>query len=151
MQVADYMNSKRFHLIRSLLHFNNNDNVAGMTDRFFKIRPLIDSITQQFFRVEATPTQSIDEVMIAYKGTRAGNLRQYIATKPDKWGLKFFCRASIDGFLHDILTYQGESTFTTHHTPLFEQESNMLVSSKTVLTLVKTLQNVYIHALLNTL
>ena len=45
MQVADYMNSKRFRTIRGLLHFNNNDNVAGTTDRFFKIRPLIASIT----------------------------------------------------------------------------------------------------------
>ena len=141
MQVADYMNSKRFRTIRGLLHFNNNDNVAGTTDRFFKIRPLISSITKQFLKVEATPTQSIDEVMVAYKGTHAGNLRQYIRTKPDKWGLKLFCRASIDGFVHDMLMYQGEPTFTSHHTQLSPEESKMLVSSKTVLALVKTVQN----------
>ena len=141
MQVADYMNSKRFRTIRGLLHFNNNDNVAGTTDRFFKIRPLISSITKQFLKVEATPTQSIDEVMVAYKGTHAGNLRQYIRTKPEKWGLKLFGRASIDGFVHDMLMYQGEPTFTSHHTQLSPEESKMLVSSKTVLALVKTVQN----------
>ena len=79
--------------------------------------------------------------MVAYKGTHAGNLRQYIRTKPDKWGLKLFCRASIDGFVHDMLMYQGEPTFTSHHTQLSPEESKMLVSSKTVLALVKTVQN----------
>ena len=94
MQVAEFMSSKRFRTIRSFLHFNNNENfVAGTTtDRFFKIRPLIASITEQFLKVKETPTQSIDEVMVAYKGTRTGNLMQYICTKPDKWGLKLFCR-----------------------------------------------------------
>ena len=141
MQVADFMSSKRFRLIRSLVHFNNNDNIAGVTDRFFKVRPLIASITRQFLQVKATPTQSIDEVMVSYKGTRAGNLRQYIQTKPDKWGMKLFCRASVDGFIHDILMYQGETTFTSHHTQLSPEESEMLVSSKTVVVLAKTLEN----------
>ncbi|KAK4325662.1 hypothetical protein Pmani_003755 [Petrolisthes manimaculis] len=105
IQVADVMASKRFQLIRSLLHFNNNENVQASTDRFFKIRPLFSGVTKQFQKVAETPTQSVDEVMVAYKGTRAGSLRQYIQNKPDKWGHKLFCRASIDGFIHDILLY----------------------------------------------
>ncbi len=113
--VADAMSSKRFRLIRSLLHFNNNENSTASTDRFFKIRPIYASMTRQFLKVNATNQQSVDEVMVAYKGTRAGNLRQYIQSKPDKWGYKLFCRASIDGFIHDILMYQGESTFSSHH------------------------------------
>ena len=62
--------------------------------------------------------------------------------KPDKWGYKLFCRASIDGFIHDILMYQGETTFTSHHTQLYqeESESELFVSSKTVLVLAKSLQ-----------
>ncbi|XP_076043706.1 uncharacterized protein LOC143026814 [Oratosquilla oratoria] len=35
-QVANFMSSKRFRLIKSLLHFNNNDNARSSTDRFFK-------------------------------------------------------------------------------------------------------------------
>ena len=140
-QVADVMSSKRFKLIRSLLHFNNNENLGGSTDRFFKIRPLFSSIVRQFQLVKATPTQSIDEVMVAYKGTRAGNLRQYIQSKPDKWGYKLFCRASIDGFIHDILMYQGETTFSSHHLQLSEEETDFLVSSKTVVVLAKSLKN----------
>ena len=140
-QVADFMSSKRFRLIRSLLHFNNNEASAGTTDRFFKIRPVFAAITKQFLKVKATPTQSVDEVMVTYKGTRSGNLRQYIQNKPDKWGYKLFCRASIDGFIHDIIMYQGESTFPTHHTQLIPEESELLFSTKTVLLLAKTLKN----------
>ena len=46
-------------------------------------------------------------VMVAFKGTTAGSLKQYIQNKPDKFGFKLFCRASSDGFIHDILMYQG--------------------------------------------
>ena len=140
VQVADSMSSKRFRLIRSLLHFNNNENLQGTTDRFFKIRPLYAAMTRQFLKVKETPMQSIDEVMVSYKGTRAGNLRQYIQTKPDKWGYKLFCRASIDGFIHDILFYQGETTFTSHHTQLSPEESELISSTKSVLVLAKTLK-----------
>ena len=142
-QVANVMSSKRFRTIRSFLHFNNNDVARGSIDRFYKIRPVISSITKQFLKVPATPTQSVDEVMVAYKGTFAGNLRQYIRTKPDKWGFKLFCRSSVDGFIHDILMYQGEPTFQAHHTALSEQESAMLVSSKIVIVLLKTIKHLH--------
>jgi hypothetical protein len=50
--------------------------------------------------------------MIPYKGTKAGYRRQYIKSKPKKWGFKFFIRAGINGQVFDILPYGGESTFT---------------------------------------
>lgn len=139
-QVADVMPSKRFRLLRSLIHFNNNENQGSSTDKFFKIRPLFSSITRQFQKVAETPTQSVDEVMVAYKGTRAGSLRQYIQNKPDKWGYKLFCRASIDGFIHDILLYQGDTTFSSHSTKLSQEESDFKVSNKVVITLAKTIK-----------
>lgn len=140
VQVAEIMSSKRFRLIRSLLHFNNNANLPGSDDRFFKVRPIFAFLTRQFLQVKATPNQSIDEVIVAYKGTKAGTLRQYIQTKPDKWGYKLFCRASSDGFIHDILMYQGDPTFISHHTMLSQEESQLNVSTKTVLVLAKTLK-----------
>ena len=140
-QVADYTSSKRFRLMRARLHFNDNQQASGTQDRFYKIRPVITSITQNFLRIPETPPQSVDEVMVAYKGTRAGNLRQYIRNKPDKWGYKFFCRASIDGIIHDILMYQGMTTFTAHPRQLSEEEKSMKMSAKVVLTLVHTFKH----------
>ena len=140
-QVADYMSRNRFKAIRSTLHFNDNDQATGSKDRFFKIWPLFTKVTRELLKVEETPVHSIDEVMVKYKGTRAGNLRQYMAKKPDKWGFKLFCRSSVDGFIHDILMYQGESTFECHHMQLAAEEKDLCVTSKTVLVLVRTVKN----------
>ena len=60
-------------------------------------------------------------------------------------GYKLFCRGGIDGFIHDILMYQGEHTFTNHPTQLTDYEKIMLLSSKTVIVLAKT-----VHTLENT-
>ncbi|XP_068238414.1 piggyBac transposable element-derived protein 2-like [Palaemon carinicauda] len=89
LQVADFMSSNRFKLIRSSLQFNDNDQTAASEDRFFKIRLPFTKIAREFLKVPKTHIHSINEVMVAYKGTRAGNLHQYIAKKLDKWGYKF--------------------------------------------------------------
>ncbi|XP_066957626.1 LOW QUALITY PROTEIN: piggyBac transposable element-derived protein 3-like [Macrobrachium rosenbergii] len=140
-QIANCMSRNRFKAIRSNLHFSDNDLAAGSRDRFLKVRAIFSKVTREFLKVAETPVQSIDEVMVTYKGTTAGNLRQYVAKKPDKWGYIFFCRSSVDGFVHDILMYQGESTFSSHHTTLSEEEEKMPVTSKFVVALVKTLKN----------
>ena len=77
--------------------------------------------------------------MVAFKGTTAGSLKQYIQNKPDKFGFKLFCRASSDRFIHDILMYQGATTFSSHHTQLAPNEVNHNFSSKTVISLIKTM------------
>nr|XP_053657348.1 piggyBac transposable element-derived protein 3-like [Cherax quadricarinatus] len=85
--------------------------------------------------------------MVGYKGTRAGNLRQYIRTKPDKWGFKLFCRASDDGFIHDIMMYQGKTTFHYHNVSLTEEEKEMPISSKVVICLAKTMDQTKTNAI----
>ena len=44
----------------------------------------------------------IDEMMLPYKGKKAGSLRQYLPSKAKKWGFKIFVRAGV---------YTGKSTF----------------------------------------
>lgn len=63
------------------------------------------------FSFPPTNRQSVDEVIVAYKGTRAGKLRQYIQNKPDKWGFKIFCLGSSSGIIHEFILYQGATTF----------------------------------------
>lgn len=104
-QVADYMSKNRFKEIKRTIHFNDNRKLEGNQDRFCKIRPVFDLATKEFLKVPATPVNSIGEVMVTYKGTKACNLRQYITSKPDTWGFKSFCRASVYGFIHNILMY----------------------------------------------
>uniref|UniRef100_A0A672KYQ5 PiggyBac transposable element-derived protein 3-like n=2 Tax=Sinocyclocheilus grahami TaxID=75366 RepID=A0A672KYQ5_SINGR len=109
--VADTMSVKRFKVLRRHVHFNDNFQMEGCTDRFHKIRPLLDMLREQCLLIPPTNRQSVDEVMVAYKGTRAGKLRQYIKNKPDKWRFKIFCRASSIGIIHDFILYQGATTF----------------------------------------
>lgn len=135
--IADIMPRRRFKLLRRYLHFNDNQQCNGSPDRFYKIRPLFDMLRQQCLLISSTYQHSVDEVMVAYKGTRAGSLRQYIANKPDKWGFKLFCRASSSGIIHDFLLYQGASTF--FNVALTEQEEALLLGSKLVTTLCKTI------------
>ncbi|XP_064088812.1 piggyBac transposable element-derived protein 3-like, partial [Macrobrachium nipponense] len=138
-QVAEYMSRNRFKVIRSNLHFSDNEQAAGSKDRFLKVCSLFTKVTREFLNFAETPMQSIDEVMVAYKGTTAGNLRQYVAKKPDKWGFKLIC--CVDGFIHDILMYQGATTFQSHPTSLSEEEEKLPVTNKFVIALVKTLKD----------
>ncbi|KAF0711468.1 piggyBac transposable element-derived protein 3-like [Aphis craccivora] len=80
-------------ILRSL-HFQNNDEYDP-NYRFYKIRPFLN-------KIQEGNRYSIDEMMIPYKGTKSGSRRQYIKSKPIKWGLKFFIRAGINGQVFDI-------------------------------------------------
>lgn len=138
-QVANVMSSKQFKYLRRHIHFNDNEFAEESDDRFYKIRPMFNFIRKTFQQVPPSTKQSIDEVMVGYKGTRAGNLRQYIKSKPTKWGFKLYCRASDDGFIHDIILYQGGTTFTAHPVSLTQAESSEKINTKVVLTLAKTI------------
>ncbi|XP_054602416.1 piggyBac transposable element-derived protein 2-like [Nothobranchius furzeri] len=135
--IADIMPKKRFQLLRRFIHFNDNQQCNNSGDRFNKIRPLFDMLREQCLQIPSTYKHSVDEVMVAYKGTRAGNLHQYIANKPYKWGFKLFCRASSSGIIHDLLLYQGASTF--FNTTLSEEEQMLPLGAKVVTTLCKTI------------
>ena len=140
-QVASIMSSKRFRLLRRMIHFNDNSKAKDSSDRFFKVRPSVESIRKTCLSVAETNRQSIDEVMVAYKGRTAGNLRQYIKSKPTKWGYKLFSRASDDGFIHDMIMYQGQTTFSSHDVSLEEDETAQAISTRVGMTLARTMRS----------
>ncbi|XP_038591089.1 piggyBac transposable element-derived protein 3-like [Micropterus salmoides] len=135
--IADIMSSKRFKLLRRFIHFTDNQQDNNSPDRFQKIRPLFEMLREQCLLIPSTYKHSVGEVMVAYKCTRAGTLGQYIANKPDKWGFKLFCRASPSGIIHDLLLYQGASTF--FNVALSEEEQVLPLGAKLVTTLSKTI------------
>ncbi|XP_032436485.1 piggyBac transposable element-derived protein 2-like [Xiphophorus hellerii] len=136
--ITDIMPRRRFQLLRRYIHFNDNQQCSESRDRFYKIRPLFEMLREQCLLIPSTHKHSVDEVMVAYKGTRAGTLRQYIANKPVKWGFKLFCRASSSGIIHDLLLYQGASTF--FNVALSEEEQALPLGAKVVTTLCKTIK-----------
>ncbi|XP_034018956.1 piggyBac transposable element-derived protein 3-like [Thalassophryne amazonica] len=140
-QVANLMSSKRFRLLRRVIHFNDNTQITDTCDRFFKVRPLFTFLTTAFRHEPQIPKQSVDEVMVAYKGKTAGNLRQYIKNKPDKWGFKLFARASEDGFIHDIVLYQGKTTLDAHDVLLMNEQKVLGATSQIVAVLASTMSS----------
>ena len=70
------------------------------------VRALAEKLNASF-AAHFTPTQhlTLDEAMAAYKG-RATN-KQYIPSKPHKWGYKIYCLASENYLLH-FQVYEGK-------------------------------------------
>ncbi|CAH2011120.1 unnamed protein product, partial [Acanthoscelides obtectus] len=108
--IADVMPVKRFKKLGRRIHFQDN-NTDPQGDRLFKIRPFIEKLRQKCIAIEEEGLFSIDEMMIAYKGKKAGSLRQYMPKKPKKWGFKMFVRAGVSGIVQDFLIYTGSSSF----------------------------------------
>lgn len=136
--VADIMSSKRFKCLKRYLHFvDNHDKKDTQNDKFHKVRPVFEMVRRQCKKTEGSNHQSVDEVMVPYKGTRAGTLRQYVKNKPHKWGFKIYCRSSSSGIVHDLLLYQGTTTFCDEDLP--ENEKDFLLGEKVMLVLCRSI------------
>lgn len=140
-QVADLMSSKRFRLLKRVIHFNDNTKMTSTSDRFFKVRPLFSLLTSVFRCEPQTPKQSVDEVMVAYRGKTAGNLKRYVKNNRDKWGFKLFARASEDGFIHDMVLYQGKGTLEAHDVLLTPEQKALKCTSQIVSVLASTMSS----------
>lgn len=133
--IADVMPLKKFQAIRRYVHLNNNLLDDG--DRYFKIRPLIQMIRQNFLKVPHETRFSIDEMMVPYKGKKAGNRKQYVKNKPKKWGFKIFVRAGVSGFIYDFIVYGGDDTF--RYNELSQDEESLGLGAKVVIALCKSI------------
>lgn len=86
--VSNKMSLKRFQLISRYLHFCNNDLYCD-EDRYFQVRPFLEKLRQNFLQIGEETVFSIDEMMIPYKGTRAGSRKQYLPKNLKNGDLKF--------------------------------------------------------------
>jgi len=97
---------------------------AAAPDLLSRVRPLIQSL-QQSFRRHYAPSQflTLDESMVAFKGRSA--LKQYIPTKPHKWGYKIWCLASDDYLLH-FEVYEGKAEHPSAHGATYDTVLRMI-------------------------
>lgn len=136
-KIAEIMTLKRFQALRRYIHFN--DNMEDNGDRYHKIRALVEKVRRNCaLNIPEGKRFSIDEMMVPYKGTRAGSRKQYVRNKPKKWGFKFFVRASPSGLIHDFIIYGGDDTFRLH--PLTEKENAMGLGAKVVIALAQSIK-----------
>lgn len=131
--VADIMSLKRYQLIRRHLHFV--DNTMDDADKYFKVRPVIEQLRQNCLKQQKKVTKfSIDEMMIAYKGTKAGKRKQYMKDKPKKWGFKDYIRAGVSGIIYDFALYGGDNTFRNHKFTEEELSLGLMLSGYSIMS-----------------
>ncbi|XP_062614405.1 piggyBac transposable element-derived protein 4-like [Saccostrea cucullata] len=103
----EVMPLKRYEKITQYLHCSAED----MEDTLYKIRPILDIVSKNMSEsYNPRKQQTIDEGMIAYKGRHKA--KQYIPSKPTKWGLKVWLRCdSLSGFCHQLDLYLGRDQY----------------------------------------
>uniref|UniRef100_A0A803K9B9 PiggyBac transposable element-derived protein domain-containing protein n=1 Tax=Xenopus tropicalis TaxID=8364 RepID=A0A803K9B9_XENTR len=111
--LASYWDTNTVLLLR-FLHFNDNTTAVAPNepgyDRLYKLRPLIDSLSQRFAEVY-TPSQNVcvDESLLLFKGRL--KFCQYIPSKRSRYGIKFYklCESST-GYTSYFMLYEGKDT-----------------------------------------
>lgn len=137
--IANAMGIKRYRTIKRFLHFCDNTNV-NKNDSYHKISAVMEHVRQQCLKLEEERSFAVDEMVIPYKGKKAGKRRQYNPNKPHKWGFKFQVRAGTSGMVYDFFPYDGADTF--QNVKFTEWEEDYLgVGGKTVVRLCKTISN----------
>lgn len=135
--VADEVARNRFTILAAHIHFVNNNGVSEIEkekDKLWKIRPWISSQRKNLEKLVPIQNQSVDEVMVAFKG-RSG-LKQFMRNKPHRWGFKLWARAGIDGMLHDWDVYQGSKKSDQTQS----QKSTLGVAGDVVFTMAEKLK-----------
>ncbi|CAM4659881.1 unnamed protein product [Leuciscus chuanchicus] len=64
-----------YKCLSRMLHFQGNMSSESSEDRLVKIRPVLDHMRSKCMEMESENQFSIDEMMVPYKGKKAGSLR----------------------------------------------------------------------------
>ncbi|XP_049772913.1 piggyBac transposable element-derived protein 3-like [Schistocerca cancellata] len=132
--VAGKMSRKRFFAIRSALKLVTDNDVSSdvrAKDKYWKIRPLLNTVRAGCLQNPRTQKVSIDEQMIPFWGKTT--MRQYIRGKPNPFGLKNFVSTSPDGLPLDFFMYEGKGD------SILEGYDYLNIGGKVVMRLATTL------------
>ena len=81
--IADAMQRNRYELLRSYIHFFDQDTEHDANDKLFKIKPILDAVLKECVKVEPEEFHAVDEQIIPSK-TKYSKVRQYKPKKPRK-------------------------------------------------------------------
>uniref|UniRef100_A0A8C3A2I5 PiggyBac transposable element-derived protein domain-containing protein n=1 Tax=Cyclopterus lumpus TaxID=8103 RepID=A0A8C3A2I5_CYCLU len=104
-QVADTMTLNRWEAIKKALHFNNNEERQEENDPIYKLRPLVTHLNSKLTSIPMSENLVVDEQMVPFKGR--SRIKQYLPSKPKKWGYKLLVLAGSDGVPHNFEIYTG--------------------------------------------
>ncbi|XP_054259672.1 piggyBac transposable element-derived protein 2-like [Macrosteles quadrilineatus] len=106
--LSESIRCNRFEQILRFLHLNDNNNL-DTSDRLYKLRPYIDSLSNSFLHHGGLDENlSVDESMIPYYGRHYA--KQFIRGKPIRFGFKNKALCSSSGYLVAFDIYTGKDT-----------------------------------------
>jgi hypothetical protein len=99
LRVTEVFSRDRYRELLRYFRISPQADDAAARDPLPHVRSVVDRMNASF-RAQHTPTQhlALDEAMCAYKGRSP--IKQYIPSKPHKWGFKIWCLSSDDYLLH---------------------------------------------------
>jgi len=100
----------RFLAIWKFLHVCDEESTeTDKTDKLYKVRPILNSIVPMFQNNYSLQQDiSLDEGMIPSKNRLS--IKQYIQSKPVKWGIKAFLLCeSATGYIYNVEIYTGRT------------------------------------------
>ncbi|KAG5871942.1 hypothetical protein JTB14_022417 [Gonioctena quinquepunctata] len=106
--IANSMSRNHFYKLRQHLHFVNTMEKPNINDRFWKVRPLFNTIRKKCLKLPLEKCLCVDEQMMPSKGKI--DVKQYVKGKPYPWGIKIFALCGASGLLYDFSLYQGFTT-----------------------------------------
>ena len=116
--VADVMGKSRYMKINQYLHAaDSSQQIAAGNDGYdplFKVRPILDTVRATCKdRNKPSAEISIDEAMVGFNGRL--HWKQYIPSKPTKYGIKIWCAAEAKtGYLLNFAVYTGKQGGVEH-------------------------------------
>ena len=105
--IANEISRNRYQKIKHYFHLADNDNLEK-GNKVAKVQPIYDSFNRnikQFGLLHST--LSIDESMVPYKGLHP--IRQYMKSKPIKFGYKLWALCGVDGYPYHLDIYCGKT------------------------------------------
>ncbi|KAA0195347.1 hypothetical protein HAZT_HAZT003510 [Hyalella azteca] len=103
-------------------------------------RPVLEEVPEEDVEEDMGTATPQEKRSTTNRGKTAGNLRQYIQNKPDKWEFKLFSRALADGFVHNMVLYQGLTMLQGHGVKLTPEQEALSTTSKIVSVLAQTMK-----------
>lgn len=102
----------RFYLLRTAFHLIDVTTISkDSTDKFVRVRPLMDSVRKRCLELPLEECLSVDEQMIPLRGRITKGVKQYVKMKPKiKWGVKNLVLCGKSGLAYDFICYQGSTT-----------------------------------------
>lgn len=108
--ISESMSVNRFENLKRFFHVSNNELTprkgSSEYDPLYKVRPMLDSVVEKCRNITPEECHSIDEQMVPTKAR--SSIRQYLPSKPHKWGYKIWARCGVSGIVYDFDVYLGK-------------------------------------------